>query len=90
MQRSYIFYREGLVRRSQSTSYSDGIRLYRLHSELIELPPGLLPKQLKVPPKVLEAASKKKGWGVGAGHSNTNRWTYHNAHSNHSDYTDWW
>ena len=56
----------------------------------IELPPGLLPKQLKVPPKVLEAASKKKGWGIGGGHSNTNRWSNHNAHSNHSDYTDWW
>ncbi len=56
----------------------------------IELPPGLLPKQLKVPPQVLEAASKKKGWGVGAGHSNYNYTSNHSNHHNHSDYTDWW
>jgi hypothetical protein len=56
----------------------------------IDLPPGLLPKQLKVPPKVLQAASARKGWGIGGGHSNTNKWTNHQNHNNHSDYTDWW
>jgi len=56
----------------------------------IEVPPGLLPRQLQVPPKVLEAAAKRKGWGIGGGHSNWNRWTQHNNHKNYSDYTDWW
>jgi len=56
----------------------------------VDLPPGLLPKQLRVPPKVQEAATKKKGWGIGGGHSNWNRWTQHNNHTNYSDYTDWW
>lgn len=56
----------------------------------VDLPPDLLPKQLRVPPKVLEAASKRKGWGIGAGHSNSNYWTNHGNHNQHSDYTDWW
>lgn len=56
----------------------------------IDLPKDLLPKQLRVPQKVLEAASKRKGWGIGAGHSNWNRYTTHNNHHRYSDYTDWW
>jgi hypothetical protein len=56
----------------------------------IEVPPGLLPKSLKIPPGVLEAAKKRKGWGIGAGHSNRNYWSYHSNHHRYSDYTDWW
>ena len=56
----------------------------------IELPPGLVPKQLRVPPAVLEAAQKRKGWGIGGGHSNRNYWTSHSNHNRYSDYTDWW
>ncbi len=61
-----------------------------LRSLNVDLPPGLVPKGMQIPPKVQEAASKKKGWGIGGGHSNWNRWTYHNNHQNYSDYTDWW
>ncbi len=56
----------------------------------IDLPQGLLPQKLNVPPKVLEAASKKKGWGIGGGHSNSNYTTQHYNHHRYSDYTDWW
>jgi hypothetical protein len=56
----------------------------------IDLPAGLLPKQLRVPKGVHDAAAKRKGWGIGAGHSNSNYWTNHGNHNQHSDYTDWW
>jgi len=56
----------------------------------VELPPGLLPKTLRVPKGVLDAASKRKGWGLGGGHSNYHYYTNHQNHHQYSDYTDWW
>lgn len=57
----------------------------------ILMPSQLLPRgRLQVPAAVKEAAAKRKGWGIGGGHSNWNRWTSHNNHRNYSDYTDWW
>ena len=57
----------------------------------ILMPSELLPRgRLQVPAAIKEAAAKRKGWGIGGGHSNWNRWTSHYNHRNYSDYTDWW
>ena len=56
----------------------------------IDLPPGLLPKTLRVPKGIHDAATKRKGWGIGGGHSNSNWTSTHSNHHKYSDYTDWW
>jgi hypothetical protein len=66
-----------------------------LHNSLrrmnILMPKELLPRgRLQVPAAINQAAAKRKGWGIGGGHSNHNRWSRHNNHRNYSDYTDWW
>ena len=56
----------------------------------VDVPAGLLPSRLNVPAGIQQAATKRKGWGIGAGHSNRNNWTNHSNHNRYSDYTDWW
>jgi len=56
----------------------------------IDVPAGLLPNQLELPNSIRTGAIQRKGWGIGSGHSNHNRWSRHTNHRRYSDYTDWW
>jgi len=81
---------EGLVTKEDARN-KFGTDLYGALKGLnIDIPKNLLPAKLTVPPGVREAASKRKGWGIGSGHSNYNYWSQHSNHHNHSDYSDWW
>lgn len=61
-----------------------------LRSLNIDMPPDILPDSLQVPAGIRDAATKRKGWGIGSGHSNSNCTTQHRNHRRYSDYSDWW